>query len=137
MNQNKTFSGELVLLVLFLIREGVFQKKLSILFASPFFIFADRLYPFFCQWHGFMSFKIESNHNRLADTFYFIRFCVDTRWISESFGAYLRNSSLYADMIGCEYLFDKIRFDVDNDNPDLFPIYSGITEAKYSVFPKS
>ena len=73
-----------------------------------------------------MSFKIESNHNRLADTFYFIRFCVDNPLDQvKAFGAYLRNSSLYGDMIGCEYLFDEIRFDMDNDNPDLFPIYSG------------
>ena len=109
MNQNKTFSGELVLLVLFLIREGAFSKK-----------------NYLCFLHGFMSFKIESNHNRLADTFYFIRFCVDNPLDQvKAFGAYLRNSSLYGDMIGCEYLFDEIRFDVDNDNPDLFPIYSG------------
>ena len=115
------------MLVLFLIREGAFSKKNYLCFLQvPFFIFADRLYPFFCQWHGFMSFKIESNHNRLADTFYFIRFCVDNPLDQvKAFGAYLRNSSLYGDMIGCEYLFDEIRFDVDNDNPDLFPIYSG------------
>ena len=102
--------------------KGLFQKIYLCFLQVPFFIFADRLYPFFCQWHGFMSFKIESYHDRLADTFYFIRFCVDNPLDQvKAFGAYLRDSSLYGDMIGCEYLFDEIRFDVDNDNFRSFP----------------
>ena len=85
-----------------------------------------------------MFFKVESNHNRLADTFYFLRFCVDNPLDQvKAFGTYLRNSSLYGDMVGCEYLLDEIRFDVDNNNSDLSQSTPGHTEAKYSVFPKS
>ena len=59
------------------------------------------------------------------DTLYKVLFDNEKLDQVKAFGAYLRNSSLYGDMIGCEYLFDEIRFDMDNDNPDLFPIYSG------------
>lgn len=156
MNQDKTFSGELVLLVLFLIRgrfvprcrsmpssvpEGVFiggEKNQSMLLQIPSFILADRFYPFLGQWHGLMSFKIESNHDGFTNTFHLIGFRVnDLLNQMKAFGTYLRDGCLYSDVVRCENLLNEIRFDMNNDNANLSQSTPGHTEPKYSVFPKS
>ena len=135
MNQDKTFSKELVLLVLFLIR-GRFVPRCRRVSSSvgginlcflqiPSFILADRFYPFLGQWHGLMSFKIESNHDGLANTFHLIGFRVnDLLNQMKAFGTYLRDGGLYSDVVRCENLLNEIRFNMNNDNANLFPIYS-------------
>ena len=101
-------------------------RKINLCFLQiPSFILADRFYPFLGQWHGLMSFKIESNHDGLANTFHLIGFRInDLLNQMKAFGTYLRDGGLYSDVVRCENLLDKIRFDMNNDNANLFPIYS-------------
>ncbi|KDS11747.1 hypothetical protein M088_3755 [Bacteroides ovatus str. 3725 D1 iv] len=42
----------------------------------------------------------------------------------KAFGTYLRDGGLYSDVVGCENLLNEIRFNMNNDNANLFPIYS-------------
>ena len=72
-----------------------------------------------------MSFKIESNHDGLANTFHLIGFRVnDLLNQMKAFGTYLRDGGLYSDVVRCENLLNEIRFNMNNDNANLFPIYS-------------
>lgn len=127
MNQDKTFSGELVLLVLFLIRgrfvprcrsmpslvpEGVFigGEKINLCFLQipcPSYLQIASIHSL-VQWHGLMSFKIESNHDGLANTFHLIGFRInDLLNQMKAFGTYLRDGGLYSDVVRCENLLDK------------------------------
>ena len=69
-----------------------------------------------------MSFKIESNHDGLANAFHFIGFRVnDLLNQMKAFGTYLRDGCLYSYVVRCENLLDEIRFDMNKDNTYLFP----------------
>mgnify|MGYP001529479784 CR=1 FL=1 len=72
-----------------------------------------------------MFFQVESNHDRVADTFDFLRFRVNHPLNEmKAFSPNFRNGGLYSDMIRCENLLYKVGFDMNNDYADLFPVHS-------------
>ena len=75
----------------------------------------------------------------LQNTFHLIGFRVnDLLNQMKAFGTYLRDGGLYSDVVRCENLLNEIRFNMNNDNANLFSQSTpGHTEPKYSVFPKS
>lgn len=97
MNQNKTFSKKLVLLVWYPI---IYEISNLRFLQIPLFIITYRLYPFFRQWHGFMFLQVESHHDRLTDTFYLVRFRVYYPLDEmKTLRAYLGDSRLHSDMV--------------------------------------
>ena len=72
-----------------------------------------------------MLFEVESHHDGLTDTFYFIRCGLnDPLDEMKAFGSNFRNGGLYGNMIGCENLLYKIGFDMNDHYADLFPVHS-------------
>ena len=64
-------------------------------------------------------------YDGLANTFHLIGFRVnDLLNQMKAFGTYLRDGGLYSDVVRCENLLNEIRFNMNNDNANLFPIYS-------------
>ena len=84
-----------------------------------------------------MSFKIESNHDGLANTFHLIGFRVnDLLNQMKAFGTYLRDGGLYSDVVRCENLLNEIRFNMNNDNANLFSnLLPGIPNRSIQSFP--
>ena len=84
-----------------------------------------------------MFFQVESNHDRLADTFDFLRFRVNHPLNEmKAFSPNFRNSGLYSDMIRCENLLYKVGFDMNNDYADLFPVHSRTYGSKVFSLPQ-
>ena len=80
-----------------------------------------------------MSFKIESNHDGLANTFHLIGFRVnDLLNQMKAFGTYLWDGGLYSDVVRCENLLNEIRFNMNNDNANLCPNFK--QESKSAIF---
>ena len=97
MNQNKTFSKKLVLLVWYPI---IYEISNLRFLQIPSFIITYRLYPFLGQRHRLMFLQIESHHDRFADAFNLVRIRIDYPLNQvKALGAYLGDSRLHGNVV--------------------------------------
>ncbi len=156
MNQDKTFSGELVLLVFvshsweicspvpldaFIGAGGCLhrwgEKSIYAFCKSrPSYLQIASIHSLVSGMDSCLS-RSKVTMMDLQNTFHLIGFRInDLLNQMKAFGTYLRDGGLYSDVVRCENLLDKIRFDMNNDNANLFPnLLPGIPNRSIQSFP--